>query len=504
MALSDADRFLLYSGHPWYFLMDCVYTLDQVNQDDPIKTLPDKEYARLYVDCWVKYPMLVIPKTRRMTMSWFTVGLYVWDTIFHRARAQAFVSKKEDDADELVKRAVFIIEHIPESCIPKEYLPPWEKKFCSLEFPTINSSIKGYPQGADQLRQFTFSGIFGDESAFWDQAKKFYSASRPTIDGGGRMTLVSSPAPGFFKALVFDAIDSPVDMPAVTPEKVSYPMQGVRIWMNPKNRFMVFELHYTADPKKRSPEYKESVKASMPLMEYLREYELHWDTFEGFPVYPEFSKLHKTREKPEPMAGLPMVIGFDFGLTPAAIIAQLQEETLFVFEELVEINMGSDRFAAKVKQHILLNYRTKTDLKKDWLCFVDPAGLARNQKDETACAQSLSDVGFVPAPGPVIWEVRRKAVVSFLKGMSTTGPSLQVYEPGCPILVKGFEGGYKYSEKQIEIESAKLLPVKDAFSHPHDAFQYLCWGVKGAITYARKAISRPEYSITASQVRKHG
>jgi hypothetical protein len=59
--------------------------------------------------------------------------------------------------------------------------------------------------GADQLRQFTFSGILGDECAFWEEARKFYSASAPTIEGGGRMTLISSRSPGFFQRLCYDA-----------------------------------------------------------------------------------------------------------------------------------------------------------------------------------------------------------------------------------------------------------------------------------------------------------
>jgi hypothetical protein len=67
--------------------------------------------------------------------------------------------------------------------------------------------IQGFPQGADQLRQFTFSGILADEMAFWNDAQEMYSASFPTLEGGGRFTAISSPGAGFFKALVFDQLD---------------------------------------------------------------------------------------------------------------------------------------------------------------------------------------------------------------------------------------------------------------------------------------------------------
>jgi len=225
-----------YKSDPWAFLLECCFTIDQVSVTEPIKTLPDREYAKYYCRLWKNYPLLAIPKSRRMTMSWFTISLYLWDTIFSHGRFNAFVSKKEDDANELVERAKFIFDHIPKNKIPPEFLPEVRSKFCLLEFPELKSKIQGFPQGADQLRQFTFSGIFGDECAFWDQAKAFYSASFPTIEGGGRMTLVSSPAPGFFKQLCFDALDQPSDVNVadVTVEDEQM-MTGMRVWKNKKN-----------------------------------------------------------------------------------------------------------------------------------------------------------------------------------------------------------------------------------------------------------------------------
>lgn len=497
------ERWIYYKNNPWAFLTECCFTLDQVNKGEPVKTLPEREYGKLYCELWRRYPLLAVPKTRRMTMSWYTISLYLWDTIFNNGRFNAFVSKKEDDANELVERAKFILAHIPEDKIPRKLLPESNGKFNLLEFPGINSKIQGFPQGADQLRQFTFSGIFGDESAFWENAQKFYAASFPTIDGGGRMTLVSSPAPGFFKRLCFDAMDARGDIQVedYQPEFLQ-PMQGTRLWHNKKNRFNVFELHYTADPLKRDPAYKESIKNSMPIMEYLREYELHWDTYEGLPVYPEFSKLHVTHDRPQPQVGIPMLIGVDFGLTPAAVIGQMQEDQLVIFEEIVEINMGATRFYEKVSNHIKLYYPGFSDLRKDWLCFIDPAGLQRAQTDEATCAQALAGPdgrGFIVRPGPIAWEERRKSVVGMLMKMTSRGPAFQLYSRGCPTVLKGFEGGYRFSDKAAEIEPNKLRPVKDAFSHPHDALQYLCAGIKDATASLKRSIPRPQYAITERQ-----
>lgn len=501
-----AANLLRYKMDPWAFLTECCYTLDQVDSGSPIKTLPTRAYAREYVELWTKCPLIAIPKSRRMTMSWFTISLYLHDTLFNPGRFNAFVSKKEDDANELVERAKFIYDHIPEDKIPRALLPEARVKFNLLEFPGIKSKIQGFPMGADQLRQFTFSGIFGDECAFWDQARAFYSASFPTIEGGGRMTLVSSPAPGFFKQLCFDAMEQVSDVNVAEAQvNDKQIMQGMRVWRNPKNKFVIMEVHYTADPAKRSDEFRNSIKNAMPLTEYLREYELHWDTFAGFPVYPEFSKLHITTEAPHPMAGIPMIVGIDFGLTPAAIIGQYQNDRLVIFEELVEVNMGSDRFAEKLAAHIKLCYPAKSDLRKDWLCFIDPAGLQRNQKDESQCAQSLSAVGFIPAPGPVIWEQRRKGVVHFLKTMTSQGPAFQVYSKGCPMLIKGFEGGYRYAEKSVEVEPTQIRPVKDAYSHPHDALQYLACGISEVVGRFKRQVPVPKYTLNdKKEARRYG
>jgi len=485
-----------YRDDPWLFLTECVFTLDQVDQENPIKLFPDKEYLKFFVRVWQKYPLLAVPKSRRMTMSWTAVSLIVWEIIFHKGRNWAMVSKKEDDANELISRAKFIIDNLDENKIPKELIPKYQHKFNVLNFPEIHSKVQGFPQGADQLRQFTFSGIFGDESAFWEQAKEFYSASFPTIDGGGKMILVSSPAPGFFKKLVFDHLDiiGDINVMEQVPDFVK-PAKGIRIWKNPKNNFLVFELHYTADPGKRSDEYRETIKNSLPLVEYLREYELNWDTFQGMPVYPEFSKIHILDEKPEPQPGLPMLLGFDFGLTPAAVVAQLQEETLVIFHEFVEINMGADRFSDKVMQELRLRYPTFGDFKKNWLTYIDPSGVFRKDTDETTCAGILNKKGFRCIPGPVTWEERRHGVLHWLQRLSSEGtPAFQIYSKGCSMLIKGFEGGYRFSEKNAEIAPNKLRPIKDQFSHPHDALQYLCAGIRALNRKTGKAIPRPYYS----------
>lgn len=419
-----------------------------------------------------------------MTCSWNFISLYLWDTIFHPGRFNGFVSKKEDDAGELVERAEFIYNQIPEWRIPRALLPKIKAGKMTrqppvLEFPEINSKIQGFPQGAGQLRQYTLSGILGDECAFWEQAQQFYSASQPTLEGGGRMTLISSRSPGFFKKLVFDRLDSDdLSFPERIPAPVKKPIEGVEMWKNPENGFLIVDLHYTANPRKRGAAWREAVRRSLPLRDFLMEYEKSWQTYEGKPVYEDWNPgIHKTDRIPlEP--GLPIIIGWDFGLTPAAVLCQLHGNQLRAIREFTEKDGSIDKLAPKVWKWLSLNAL-------DWIhrdeitSFVDPAGFKRSETDESTCAKVLRETGFTQVkPGPVPWEPRRQAVEHFLTKTYGTGPGLLVSELDCPLLTEGFGGGYQYPEKVTEIQPAKVRPLKNKFSHPHDAFQYVADGAR--------------------------
>jgi len=505
-----AANYIKYKNDPWAFLTECVYTIDQVDRRNPIKLFPKREYAKMVCHAWMLNDLIATPKSRRMTMSWEIIGLYVWDTIFNQGRMQAFVSKKEDDANELVLRAKHIVDHIPEDKIHPDLIPKYRSKFCLLEFPDINSKIMGFPQGADQLRQFTFSGIFGDESAFWEQAEEFYAASFPTIDGGGRMTLVSSPAPGFFKRLCYDALSARGDITvAEYAPDIKEPMTGVQIWRNKKNKFLVMRLHYTADPQKRSPEYKESIKDSMPLMQYLREYELSWDTFAGYPVFPEFNKeLHVVSENVEPKIGLPIIRGWDFGLAGACVIGQYQEGVLYILREYITINKNTAELRDMVLTDMAMRYPEWHDQKEDFLDYGDPSGhfvrSVVSDKDMNTHARVLGEKGIVMRPGPVNWEERKHGVLDYLTGIGSHGPKLKIVGNNCPLLIKGFEGGYRFDDRAAEKEPNKVRPIKDQYSHPHDALQYLCCGVKQTVNRMKKSIPVPAYSITKKRDTRYG
>lgn len=250
-------------------------------------------------------------------------------------------------------------------------------------------------------------------------------------------------------------------------------MQGVEVGFNEKNGFCVFQLHYTADPAKRDPEYIRHIRESMPSRRFKQEYELQWDSFEGLSVYADWDiNVHGVKGEIDPHIGLPLLLGFDFGLTPACIVCQMQEDTLVCLKEFTAINMGAERFLAWLTPQLRIKFPMWLDHERDYLCFIDPSGNFRKDTNEGTCGMVIESYGFKNIiPGPVEWEERRSSVEKFLTRRTRHGISFKVSLPNCEILTRGFQGGYRYDDRVLESEPNKLRPKKDVHSHIHDALQ---------------------------------
>jgi len=204
---------------PYYFLTNWAFTLDVHDRENTIKAFPKKLYIKEIVELWQKENLLLIPKSRQLMMSWLFTSLYLWDTQFHHGRLTFFQSKKEDDANDLVKRAKFVYDNEPKFLkryhLDREFHPllanpqaSGTHTHCRLAFPGINSEIRGIPEGGDIIRMHTASGILADEMAFQPAAMSAYTAAKPTISSKGKFTGVSTAEDNtFFHDLVFDNIE---------------------------------------------------------------------------------------------------------------------------------------------------------------------------------------------------------------------------------------------------------------------------------------------------------
>lgn len=207
---------------PYYFLTTFAKTLDSHYKEweSPIKPFPKKEYIKVFVEEWLKYKILLIPKSRQMMISWLCVAIYLWDTQFHKARFTCFQSKREDDADELVKRLKHIWDNEPfflkryyeddGSFVELKANPTakWKHLSCKFELPAIGSRVLGIPQGGNIVRMQTLSWMLSDEAAFQDEMDEAYTALKPTLSSGWRFTWVSTPENScFFSDAVWDMLE---------------------------------------------------------------------------------------------------------------------------------------------------------------------------------------------------------------------------------------------------------------------------------------------------------
>lgn len=190
---------------------------------------------------------------------------------------------------------------------------------------------------------------------------------------------------------------------------------------------------------------------------------------DGKPIYPEWNDdIHCRRV--EVLPGVPLLLGFDYGLTPACVICQMSPRGSFhVLAELQAKDMGIQQFARDVvKPFLALNFSGH-----GFQACADPAGLARSDTDEKTCFQFLAEAGIACVPASTNAFVgRREAVASYLTRLSDGKPTF-VLDPSCDILRRGFNGRYQYKRLQVVgDERYRDVPDKNEYSHLADALQY--------------------------------
>jgi hypothetical protein len=121
----------------------------------------------------------------------------------------------------------------------------------------------------------------------------------------------------------------------------------------------------------------------------------------------------------------------------------------------------------------------------------DPAGVSRSQSNERTCYQELLEVGIASEPADTNDFIpRRESVAFFLNRLAGGDPGF-VLSPNCRTLRKGFLGGYRYERLKVAGERYRDRPVKDRFSHPHDALQYLCLAAReGGKTVRARSVKK--------------
>lgn len=214
---------------------------------------------------------------------------------------------------------------------------------------------------------------------------------------------------------------------------------------------------------------------------------------EGRPVYPEWNDdIHCRKEPAKYQRGMTLLMGSDFGRTPATVIAQLGTDgVLYVLDELTSENMSAEEFIETVLRPKLVNKYGFPNCPH--INFGDPAGQNYNEVVSVSAIETFNRYGIKTIPAPGLknneFQIRIDAVSRLLRKSWKGVPALQVNGGDCPMLRKGFNGYYCYRKMRTGVNGDERYTAeadKNSFSHVHDAFQYLCVGAfESGIDYSR-------------------
>lgn len=222
--------------------------------------------------------------------------------------------------------------------------------------------------------------------------------------------------------------------------------------------------------------------------------------FTGKRVYTGYSDdLHLAKAKLFPMKSLPLMLGFDFGLTPACVICQLTPRgQLRVIDVLYEENMALRQFLVSIViPHLTREYSAWDDFKslKQYIVTGDPSGDSGRDTDGTSCEDIMQE--FFPQYESAASNdlAPRLEAVQYFLDRNLDGEAAFRLSPVCRALHEGFLGGYHFRKLNTTDVRYREVPEKNGFSHPHDALQYVA--MKAYRPHQHKPQSKRGASVAA-------
>lgn len=140
-----------------------------------------------------------------------------------------------------------------------------------------------------------------------------------------------------------------------TSPEVLHESTGLKIRRNPKNRFTIVTLHYTADPAKRSAAWKEEASSGMQPAQWAKEMEIDYTALFGQRVFPEIIANRDVIVVKAPHPEVPGTQtcygGFDFGQrNPSAFnVYTINDGVIYAVWELYEPCRSVPELVGKMK-----------------------------------------------------------------------------------------------------------------------------------------------------------
>ena len=199
----------------------------------------------------------------------------------------------------------------------------------------------------------------------------------------------------------------------------------------------------------------------------------------GKPCYPEFNDaLHVPDHDLALVRGLPLIIGMDAGLNPAAAFGQRMPNGAWrIVDELVgEPGTGPVRFGEALARRLKEPMFDGVGAIRGW---ADPSAAygADDKGGELTWIQIVTEKTGLRIDGaPTNKLIPRLEAVRLPITRLIDGQPGFLISPRCRVLREGFNAGYRFRKLNPNDERYAEEPEKNAYSHPHDALQYLLSG----------------------------
>jgi len=196
---------------------------------------------------------------------------------------------------------------------------------------------------------------------------------------------------------------------------------------------------------------------------------------DGKPVHPWYVDSTHCRHLDEwtPDVTQPIILGFDFGRTPACTFMQRAEfNRWIVFDEFLAEDMGAVEFAPALKKYI--DYEYPHFKFRGW---GDPSGSNRNQANSQTPFMILRSAGIPCQPTHTNDPLKRRAALEIpMKELCMDGMPRFVLMPKAKMVRRGLQGGFCYRRLQKSGEYYTEEPDKNEYSHPVEALEYALQG----------------------------
>lgn len=265
---------------------------------------------------------------------------------------------------------------------------------------------------------------------------------------------------------------------------IERPMDGVEMWRNPNNGFLIVDLDFRADPSKRSQEWIAQSQSGVPKAEWKREFGKDWVVYEGKPVYQDYDDdFHKLVGAIVAPRRARLISGWDGGPNDVNLAWCLglcfpYENAVIWIDEYTVDDGDIPTFVDVVASRIQLEWAKLGGFSlhvADNSVFTD----TKVVKGGKSMADVMRAQGMAPIPGEISYGKRRSAVSIMMKQLykhndGNVVPKWRVHER-CTFLREAMRGGYAYPRVMGGIGGEyRPAPMKNKFSHIANAMEYAC------------------------------